>query len=49
LLNYSTIFNQLLQFIVADNWKRGFGDSGVVVVLPAQDNFLSFKKRKDLN
>jgi hypothetical protein len=32
------IFNQLLQFIVADNGKRGFGDSGVVVVLPAQDN-----------
>ncbi len=34
------IFNQLLQFIVADDGKRGFGDSGVVVVLPAQDNFV---------
>ncbi len=33
------ILNQLLQFIVADNGKWRFGDSGVVVVLPAQDNF----------
>ncbi len=39
-LNYNMIFNQLLQFIVADDGKRGFGDSGVVVVLPNQDNFL---------